>query len=339
MKVLVTGHDGYLGVGVVARLRGRGDEVVGLDTELFGHRGLGPAERPDQTHRIDIRDVPGDLLEGVDVVVHLAGLSNDPLGERSPVVTDAVNHVATLRLADLAREHGVRRFVFASTCSVHGGAGDATVDEDTPVAPLTAYARSKADAEVGLAKRADGTMAVTVLRLGTVYGAAPRLRADLVVNNLVGWALTTGEVILRSDGTAWRPLVHVDDVADALTAATDLDDPLHVLNVVGADGDLQIIDVARRIGELTGAQVRQAEGAGTDPRSYRVDGSRLRRVLPAGVATRHLDDGIRELIAAYRAHGFRREDLDVTLRRNAWLDRLVADGRLTADLRWRAQEP
>ncbi len=338
MRILVTGHDGYLGVGVVERLLARGDDVVGLDTELFAHRSLGPATHPPHAHRVDIRDVTADLLDGIDVVVHLAGLSNDPLGERSPADTDAINHLATLRLADLARQRGVRRFVFASTCSVHGGAGDATVDEDTPVAPLTAYARSKADAEVGLAKRADGTMAVTILRLGTVYGAAPRLRADLVVNNLVGWALTAGHVELRSDGTAWRPLVHVDDVADALVAAADLDERLSVVNVVGADGDLQIIEVARRVGEITGAEVRQAVGAGTDPRSYRVDGSRLRRLLPAATPRRHLDDGIRDLVAAYRAHGFRREDLEVTLRRNAWLDQLVATGRLTADLRWQVQE-
>lgn len=335
MKVLVTGHDGYLGVGIVERLAERGDDVVGLDTGLYGHRSLGPVVVPDTVHAVDVRDATADVLTGVDVVVHLAGLSNDPLGERSPAVTDAVNHRATVRLATMARDHGVRRFVFASTCSVHGGAGDMTVDEDSPPAPLTAYARSKVDAEVGLTALAGSAMAITILRLGTVYGLAPRLRADLVVNNLVGWALTDGEVVLRSDGTAWRPLVHVDDVTDAFVAATNLDESLSVLNVVGADGDLQILEVARRVGHITGAEVRQAVDAGTDPRSYRVDGSRLRRVLPDATPRRSLDDGIRDLVEAYRAHGFEREDRDVTLRRNAWLDHLVTEGRLTADLRWR----
>ena len=216
MRVLLTGSGGYVGAVARAVLASSGHDVIGLDTGLYEGCDLGAPPRPPDV-RVDIRDVREEHLDGFDAVVHLAALSNDPIGELDEALTYAINHEATVRLAELARSRGVERFVFASSCSMYGASGSGLpVDESAPLAPLTAYAESKVRSERSLAEMTSDDFSPVSLRFATAYGVSPRLRLDIVLNNLVGWALTTGAVRLQSDGTAWRPLIHVEDMAGAI---------------------------------------------------------------------------------------------------------------------------
>ncbi len=214
MRVLLTGHEGYIGTVLVPLLWAVGDEVVGLDSGLFRECSLG-AVRPVPTIRKDIRDVEARDLAGIDAVIHLAGLSNDPLGDLNPTLTFEINHEATVRLAELVKRAGIRRFLYASTCSVYGAAGDDMLDETSPFNPVTPYAESKTRSERDLRRLADQSFSPVYLRAATAYGASPLLRFDLAVNNLVAWAATTGRVFLKSLGTSWRPFVHIEDIAQA----------------------------------------------------------------------------------------------------------------------------
>ena len=204
MRVLLTGHEGYIGTVLVPLLWAVGDEVVGLDSGLFRECSLG-AVRPVPTIRRDIRDVEAKDLEGIEAVIHLAGLSNDPLGDLNPTLTYEINHEATVRLAELAKRAGIKRFLYASTCSVYGAAGDEFLDENSPFNPVTPYAESKVRSEQDLRRLADRSFSPVYLRAATAYGASPLLRFDLAVNNLVAWAVTTGNIHMKSDGTPWRP--------------------------------------------------------------------------------------------------------------------------------------
>src|SRR4051794_2129103 len=220
MRVLLTGHQGYLGSVMAPVLAGAGHQVVGLDSGLFEGCLLGPAPTDPPGHRVDLRDVTHEQVSGVDAVVHLAALSNDPLGALAPELTYDINHRAAVRLARLARDAGVRRFLYASTCSVYGASGgDALVGEDAPLRPVTPYAESKVRVEDDLTALSDEDFTPVFLRNATAFGFSPRLRADIVLNNLVGHAFLTGEVRVLSDGTPWRPLVHARDIADAFAAA------------------------------------------------------------------------------------------------------------------------
>ena len=267
MRVLVTGSGGYIGAVLCPVLVGAGHEVVGLDSGLLDgcDFGGGPAEVP--TLRVDLRDVAAEHLEGFEAVVHLAALSNDPLGELDPERTYDINHRASVRLAALARAAGVRRFLFSSSCSLYGAADpEQLLDESAPFNPVTAYGRSKVLVERDVAALAADGFSPVFLRNATVYGASPRLRADLVVNNLVGHAVTSGRVLVMSDGTPWRPLVHVEDVAATfahlLTAPVER---IHgrAFNVGRTEENYRVRDVASIVRDLVpGSEVSYADGAG-----------------------------------------------------------------------------
>ena len=344
MRVLVTGHDGYIGAVMVPRLQRAGHDVVGLDTRLFEGCDLGEERASAPSLRRDVRDVGPAELRGFDAVVHLAAISNDPLGDLNPACTFEINHLGSLRLAESARAAGVRRFLYASSCSVYGAASpDAILDESAEFRPITPYAESKVRVEVDLAALACDSFSPTYLRNATVYGVSPKLRGDLVVNNLVGWALCAGSVRLKSDGTPWRPLVHVDDVCRVFLGVLEAPRELvhdEAFNVGRPGENHRIRDVAERVlAALPGAEIAFAADAGPDPRCYRVDFGKLARALPAATPVRTLEQGVGELVAAYRRAGLRREDLEgdrfVRIER---ILRLLREGLLGPDLRWVAPD-
>ena len=301
MRVVVTGGAGYLGRVICAELAGRGILVRSLDSGLF-RRCLFP--HPGAPHGVewaarDIRDVTPADFEGFHAVIHLAGLCNDPLGDLDPALTMAINHRAAVRVGDCARAAGVGRMVCASSCSVYGASGEELLTEASPTAPVTAYARAKLRMEEDIAALAGGGFAPVFLRPATVFGAAPGIRFDLVVNNLVAWAMATGEVRLKSDGMAWRPIVHVADVARAF--ALCLTAPLEavrgqVFNLVDTAANYRVRDIARIVaGELPGTRVAVDDGARRDRRNYRVDGGKLGALLGPGWPRHDLRFGIGEL--------------------------------------------
>ncbi|APU23838.1 NAD-dependent epimerase/dehydratase family protein [Actinoalloteichus sp. GBA129-24] len=337
MRVLVTGHLGYLGGVLVPVLMGGGHEVVGMDSGLFADCLLGPAVADPGGHRIDIRDATEEQFRGVDAVVHLAALSNDPLGHLAPDVTYEINHHASVRLARLARAAGVRRFLYASTCSVYGAAGDELVTEDAVLRPVTPYAESKVRVEDDLRELADDHFSPVFLRNATAFGASPRQRVDIVLNNLVGHAMLTGSVRVLSDGTPWRPLVHVRDIAAAFLAALEAPRPaVHAaaFNVGMSSNNLTVAQIAERVvAAVPGSTLLITGENGPDPRSYRVDFSRIRDRLPAFCPRWSVGDGAEELYATYQAYGLTWADFHQRFTRLAWLTGLREAGRLAEDLR------
>ncbi|MEU4830699.1 SDR family oxidoreductase [Streptosporangium sp. NPDC023615] len=312
MRVLLTGHQGYLGSVMAPVLAAGGHEVTGLDSGLFAGCVLGPAPGDPPGHAVDLRDVTAGMLEGIDAVVHLAALSNDPLGALAPELTYDINHRAAVRLARLARDAGVRRFLYASTCSVYGASGEDLVDEDAPLRPVTPYADSKVRVEDDLLALADDDFSPVFLRNATAFGFSPRLRADIVLNNLVGHALLSGQVKVLSDGTPWRPLVHAADIADVfaltLTAPREI---VHAraFNVGDEENNLTVAQIAAEVAEaVPGAEVVITGETGADPRSYRVDFSRLRAALPGHRTRWTVKAGAVELAEAYRRFGLTGDD-------------------------------
>ena len=339
MKVLVTGHLGYLGTVVVPTLAARGHTIVGLDSGLFEECRLGPpVPAPTRSHLVDLRDAPPSVCEGIDAVVHLAALSNDPLGNLDPTLTHEINVDATLRLARWARDAGVQRFVFSSSCSIYGAAGgDELVTEDAPMRPVTPYAESKVRVEAGLHELADESFSPVSLRNATAYGWSPRLRLDVVVNDLVASALLTGEVRVLSDGSPWRPVVHAQDiasvVAEVLAAPRDV---VHdaVFNVGFSSENYRVRDLAEIVASaVDGSRVVITGETGPDPRSYRVDFSRLARAFPALTPAWTVQRGSEDLLERLQEHGMRAADAP-RFHRLAWLDSLRGAQRLTPSLRW-----
>jgi nucleoside-diphosphate-sugar epimerase len=343
MRVLVTGHLGYIGAVLVPLALEAGHDVVGMDSDLYGGCDFGTAPTAVPTIGRDVRDVTAADLAGVDAIVHHAALSNDPLGDLDPALTAAGNRDASLQRARLARDAGVRRFVFSSSCSNYGAAGDDLVDENATLRPLTPYAVSKVRVEEGLATLADADFSPVYLRNATAYGVSPRLRCDVVLNDLVGWAHATGRVLVRSDGTPWRPLVHVADIAAAcLVALTAPRDAIHgeAFNVGRTDENFRVSEIAEIVRTaVPGARVEYAAGAGPDKRSYRVSFEKIRRCLPAFTPRWTVRAGARELADAYAVRGLDRRALEGPRYRR--VDRIrsrLQTGRLDPTLRPRGAE-
>jgi len=341
MKILLTGHDGYIGTVMAPLLRAAGHEVVGMDTFfydrcVFGDSGSGAEVVP--SHRTDVRDAVAEHLDGFDAVVHLAALSNDPLGELEPDVTYGINHRASVRLARLARDAGVTRFLFASSCSLYGVAGDEMLDETATFHPITAYGESKVMVERDLSDLAAEDFSPTYMRNATVYGVSPRLRADIVVNNLVGLAHTTGEILMKSDGTPWRPLVHVEDVCRAFLAVLEAPrETVHdrAFNVGRSGENYRIREVAEIVADaMPGTRIAFAENAGPDPRNYRVDCSLIEEILPGYRPLWTVPRGVRELRDAFVRHGLTEDDLSSRYVRLRCIRQLREAGDLDERLRW-----
>jgi len=339
MRVLVAGDRGYIGAVLVPFLRAAGHEVAGLDLGLYEGCDLGIGiEEIGARPPVDMRDVVAGQLTGYDAVVCLAALSNDPLGHLNAAATFSVNLDGTLALARAAKQAGVPRFLFASSCSLYGAAGSASVGEDAELIPVTPYGETKVLAERELSKLADDDFSPTYLRNATAYGFSPRLRLDIVVNNLIAVALTTGEVRLESDGSPWRPLVHIEDISRAFGAMLEAPRELvhdQAFNVGRSEDNVQVRDIAELVRDrISGSRLSFADGAGPDLRNYRVDFAKLRQTFPDLKLTWEVSSGVDELAAANRDRDFNHDDFTsswfVRLRR---IQELMAAGLIDPMLR------
>jgi nucleoside-diphosphate-sugar epimerase len=341
MRVLVTGHRGYIGVEMVPLLREAGMDVVGLDTGYYDDSDF--RSPPDEVPALDLdlRDVEPDHLRGFDAVVHLGALSNDPLGDLDSNLTYDINLRSSVNLAKAAKAAGVRRYVFASSCSLYGAGADGHLTETAAFNPVTPYGESKVRTEQEVGPLADDNFVPVYLRNATAYGVSRRLRADIVVNNLVGHALTTGKVTMMSDGTPWRPLVHIGDISRAAIAA--LTAPAEAVrnqafNVGRTQENFRIREVAEMVAAVVpGSEVSFAPGASPDLRNYRVDFTKAEKSLPGFKPQWTLRAGIEELYTAYRDHGMSKDEfLGPRYYRLKVIRGRIERGELDTQLRWKA---
>jgi nucleoside-diphosphate-sugar epimerase len=343
MRVLITGHNGYIGCVLVPLLREAGHEVVGLDNYLYETCTFGDDVPDPPALRKDVRDVEVADLRGFDAVMHLAAISNDPVGDLAPDTTLEINHRAASRIAALAKEAGVERFLFSSSCSLYGAAGDDYLDESAAFNPVTPYGRSKILAEDDMRALADDDFSPTYLRNATAYGFSARLRGDLVVNNLAAYAFTTGQVLIKSDGSPWRPLVHIEDISRAFLAILEAPRELvhdEAFNVGRTEENYRIREVASIVEEIVpGSTVTYADGGSPDIRNYRVDCDKIARTLPAFQPEWTVRRSVEELYEAFLRHGLTLEDfLSRRFMRIQHVRELQAEGTLDERLRRRALE-
>jgi len=339
MRVLLTGHKGYIGAVAVPMLRAAGHDVSGLDSDLYTGCDFGELVAIPEVRK-DLRDIARADLAGFDAVVHLAALSNDPLGNLDSQLTYDINHLASVKLAKLAKDAGVQRFVFASSCSTYGAAGDGFLDESAALNPVTPYGESKVFVERDVRPLADDNFSPTFMRNATAYGASPRLRLDIVLNDLVASAYTTGRILIKSDGTPWRPITHIRDIIAAVVAVLEAPRELvhnETFNVGRTEENYRIRELADIVAEtVPGCRVEYAPGGGPDKRCYRVTCDKVRRVLPNFRPEWTARTGAKELYDAYRVAGLTAEDVERgRYIRIAQIQRRQNAGQLDNSLRWR----
>lgn len=338
-RVLITGHNGYIGSVMVPHFLQAGLEVVGLDTGYFEECTLVPDKASVPTIRKDIRDlVPADL-KGCDAIVHLAALSNDPIGNLVAGWTEEINCRASIRLAELAKDAGIRRYLFSSSCIMYGMSTASVVTEDSPLDPKTEYARSKVVAEQGITKLADNNFSPSFLRNGTIYGVSPRMRFDTVLNDLVGTAVTTKQVKLFSDGKPWRPVIHVQDVARAfLTVLQAPIEDVHnqAFNTGANHLNHQIIELAEIVTKtVPGCTLEVLAQSGADQRTYKADFGKFSRVFPKFEWKWNAVKGAQELYETFKGIGLTKEMFaDKRFTRLKWLKYLLDSNKLDKNLRW-----
>jgi len=340
MRVLVTGHKGFIGSVMVPMLLGAGHDVVGLDTDYYEGCDFSKDFADVPAVRTDIRDAARSDFVGFDAVIHLAALSNDPLADLDPALTYEVNHRATVRIARFARDAGVPRFLFSSSCSNYGASGDRLLDEQAAFNPVTPYGESKVRAENELLELASEEFSPVLLRSATAYGVSPRLRCDVVLNNLTAWAVATGKVLIKSDGSAWRPIVHIEDISRAFIAALEAPrDSVHAqaFNVGRPEENYRIRDLAEIVKQtVPGCSVEYAGGATADTRNYRVDSSKIARMLPAFQPRWTARAGAGQLYEAFQEARITVDDFEGSrYRRIGQITKLLAQGQLDTTLRWR----